>query len=114
MYKRYCNMTTYADMLLIIANILNIIYNIPQMVHTYRTKSVDDFDAWFLGLRLLYNVLWVLYGIDVNSMLVVGNSIMTIIASVFIGYYKFISYMERRKARQVIPNNTDDGSVVAD
>jgi hypothetical protein len=47
-------------------------------------------------------------------MLVVGNSIMTIIASVFIGYYKFISYMERRKARQVIPTNICEGSVDAD
>jgi len=83
---------SYENILLIVANIINIVYNIPQMVRTYKTKSANDFDVWFLGLRIFYNFLWILYGIEVNSMLVCLNSVVTIFATAFVSYYKFIGY----------------------
>ena len=50
-YVLYRNMAdlSYENLLLIIANIVNLIYNIPQMVRTYKTKSANDFDVWFLN-----------------------------------------------------------------
>jgi len=83
---------SYENILLITANVINLIYNIPQMLRTYRTKSANDFDIWFLGLRIFYNFVWILYGIEVNSMLVCLNSVVTILATAFITYYKIIGY----------------------
>jgi uncharacterized protein with PQ loop repeat len=87
---------SYQNILLIIANVINLVYNIPQMVRTYKTKSANDFDVWFLGLRIFYNFLWILYGIEVDSMLVCLNSVVTIFATAFVSYYKFIGYINMK------------------
>lgn len=82
-------MDNYRDVLLIVANVINVVYNIPQIIHTYKTKSANDFDTWFIVLRIFYNVLWIMYGIDDDNMLIVLNSVVTIFTSGIIGYYKF-------------------------
>ena len=82
-------MDSYRDVLLIIANVINVVYNIPQIIRTYKTKSANDFDTWFIVLRIVYNVLWIMYGIDDDNMLIVLNSVVTIFTSGIIGYYKF-------------------------
>ena len=101
---------TYENILLIAANIINLIYNIPQMLRTYRTKSANDFDIWFLGLRIFYNFLWILYGIELNSILVVINSIVTILATLFICYYKIMTYLTNSRTILPITNLVDEKS----
>ena len=101
---------TYENILLIAANIINLIYNIPQMLRTYRTKSANDFDIWFLGLRIFYNFLWILYGIEINSILVVINSIVTILATSFISYYKIMTYLTNSRTILPITNLVDEKS----
>ena len=97
---------SYENILLIIANVINLVYNIPQMVRTYKTKSANDFDVWFLGLRIFYNFLWILYGIEVESMLVCLNSIVTILATAFVSYYKYVGYsnMKNKIVATIEPN----------
>jgi uncharacterized protein with PQ loop repeat len=79
---------------LILANIINIVYNIPQMVQTYKTKSTKDFNIWFIVLRICGNFIWMVYSIEVNSLLMLINYSVTVIASLFIGYYKWHEYLE--------------------
>jgi MtN3 and saliva related transmembrane protein len=79
---------------LILANIINIVYNIPQMVQTYKTKSTKDFNIWFIVLRIIGNTIWMVYSIEVNSLLMLINNSVTVIASLFIGYYKWREYLE--------------------
>lgn len=98
------NMSTYINILLISANIINVIYNIPQIMRTIKTKSANDFDAWFLFLRIFYNILWILYGIAIDTSLVALNSVVTIIASSIIAYYKYRGY----KASLIVPEITPD------
>lgn len=76
------------NVMLIIANVINLIYNIPQMVKTYQTKSTRDFSGWFLSLRVIGNAIWVVYSIYVANLLMLINNVVTVIASVFVGYYK--------------------------
>jgi MtN3 and saliva related transmembrane protein len=76
------------NVMLIIANVINLIYNIPQMIKTYQTKSTRDFSGWFLSLRVLGNAIWVVYSIYVANLLMLINNVVTVIASVFVGYYK--------------------------
>jgi uncharacterized protein with PQ loop repeat len=73
--------STTMNVFLVIANIINLVYNIPQIVKTIRTKSTNDFSEWFLGLRIIGNLIWVAYAININSFLLLLNSII-------IGFYK--------------------------
>ena len=82
------NVSLATNIFLIIANIINLIYNLPQMIKTYKTKSTRDFSGWFLSLRVIGNVIWVAYAIEVDSMLMLINNVVTVISSIFIGYYK--------------------------
>lgn len=103
------NVSLTMNIFIIIANIINIIYNIPQMVKTYKTKSTKDFSEIFLLLRIIGNTIWLAYSIEVNSFLMILNNAVTIIASVFIGYYKVIEIIEeRRKRKYDIVNNDID------
>jgi len=81
------------------------VYNIPQMVHTYKTKSTKDFSIWFITLRIFGNSIWVLYEIEVNSMLMLINNTVTVLSSIFICYYKVINYYEERTQHQKAHKN---------
>ncbi len=58
------------------------------MVKTYQTKSTRDFSAWFLFLRVVGNLIWVAYAIELDSLLFLLNNIVTVLASLFVGFYK--------------------------
>jgi MtN3 and saliva related transmembrane protein len=79
---------------LILANIINLLYNIPQIVQTYKTKSTKDFNIWFIVLRIIGNFIWLVYALEVNSLLMLINYSVTVISSLFIGYYKWREYLE--------------------
>jgi MtN3 and saliva related transmembrane protein len=83
------NVSPTMNILLIIANVINVVYNIPQIIHTYRTKSTKDFNTWFIVLRIVGNAIWVVYAVDINSTLMIINNVITVASSVFIAYYKF-------------------------
>jgi MtN3 and saliva related transmembrane protein len=81
---------------LILANIINIVYNIPQMIQTYRTKSTKDFNIWFIVLRIIGNSIWMVYSIEINSLAMLINNSVTVFASLFLGYYKLRDYLDTR------------------
>jgi len=91
------NVSTTTNIFLVIANIINLFYNIPQMYKTYKCKSTKDFSGTFLLLRIIGNTIWVEYAIEVNSFLMLLNNMVTIISSLFIGYYKLNEILEERK-----------------
>lgn len=79
---------------LILANIINIVYNIPQMIQTYKTKSTKDFNIWFIVLRIIGNSIWMVYSIEINSLAMLINTSVTVFASLFLGYYKLRDYLD--------------------
>lgn len=82
------NVSTEMNVFLIIANIINLVYNIPQIVKTIKTKSTKDFSEWFLGLRIVGNLIWMAYAIEINSFMLLLNSLVTVISSLIISIYK--------------------------
>jgi MtN3 and saliva related transmembrane protein len=90
------NVSLTMNIFIIIANIINIVYNIPQMVKTYKTKSTKDFSETFLLLRIIGNSIWIAYSIEVNSFPMLLNNIVSVGASVFIGYYKVIELTNKQ------------------
>ena len=105
------NVSLTMNVFLIIANIINLIYNIPQVVKTFKTKSTKDFSSSFLFLRVIGNIIWIGYAIEVDSFLMLTNNIVTVISSLFLGYYKTIEIYnenkENKKSKESKTNNYD-------
>ena len=91
------NVSTTTNIFLVIANIINLFYNLPQMYKTYKCKSTKDFSATFLLLRIIGNTIWTEYAIEVNSFLMLLNNLVTILSSIFIGYYKLCEIINEKK-----------------
>ena len=91
------NVDTPTNVLIIIANIINICYNIPQMVKTYKIRSTGDISGWFLFLRVIANGIWTGYAIQIDSMLMLINNLITVLASLFVGYFKYIEITSKKE-----------------
>ena len=83
------NVSPTMNVFLVIANIINIIYNVPQVVKTYQTKSTKDFSSWFIFMRIVGNSIWFTYSLEINNIQMIINNTITVSSSLFIGYYKY-------------------------
>ena len=94
--------STTMNVFLVIANVINFVYNIPQCIKTYKTKSTKDFSSTFLFLRVIGNAIWLAYSIEIKAFLFILANIVSVIASIFISYYKvielFVDYKKNRDA----------------
>jgi uncharacterized protein with PQ loop repeat len=82
------NVSTTMNIFLVIGNIINLIYNIPQMVKTYKSKTTGDFSPTFLFMRIVGNTIWLAYSIELNEFLFIVSNIVSVFSSIFIGYFK--------------------------
>ena len=76
-----------------IANIIGLIYNIPQMIHTYKTKKVNDISSISLTLRLISSVMWCCYCLYFQLYEIGLSWFITLISSIMISYYK-LNYID--------------------
>lgn len=91
------NVSLTTNIFVIIANIINLIYNVPQMYKTWKTKSTKDFSTSFIVLRVAGNIIWVAYAIEISSFLMLVNNCVTVLASVFIFYFKAQELLNDKK-----------------
>lgn len=91
------NVSLTTNIFVIIANIINLIYNVPQMYKTWKTKSTKDFSTSFIVLRIAGNIIWVAYAIEISSFLMLVNNCVTVLASVFIFYFKAQELLNDKK-----------------
>lgn len=98
------------NVFLIIGNLNNLIYNIPQMAKTYKLKSTKDFSSAFLFMRVFGNIIWLAYSIELNKFLFLFSNIVSLISSMFVCYYKvcelYVDYIKQKQ--RVIFNETLD------
>ena len=103
---------TYKNSILVVCNVINVIYHLPQIIKTYKTKSVKDFDTYYLFLGNLHSFCWVLYGIEDNNGLMIFNSCLTMFSISFVSYYKIHSYIsdyyKNKKLANVDVNNNNN------
>jgi len=90
--------------ILIACNVINVIYHVPQIIKTYRTKSVSDFDSYYLFLGNLHSLCWVIYSIVDNNYLMIFNSCVTMFSISFVSYYKVHSYISDRYKKKQLAN----------
>lgn len=107
------------NVFLVIGNIVSLVYNIPQMVKTYKTNSTKDFSSTFLFLRVVNNSIWLAYSIELGTFLFLLANITSVICSLFLSYYKaFELYDIHKEHKNTIIElkdtfNTDDCSNTA-
>ncbi len=103
------------NVFLIIGNIINLIQNIPQVIKTYKIKTTGDFSGWSLLLRVVSNIIWTAYAIEINSVLMIINNTVTIVTTSYIGYYKINDILNNRKKFkyiQYINSVTNDDNLI--
>jgi MtN3 and saliva related transmembrane protein len=105
------NVSSTTNVFLIIANIINLFYNIPQMYKTYKRKTTKDLSGWFLLLRIIGNSIWIEYAIEVDSLLMLINNIVTVLSSIFVGYYKLIEILNDRNNINDINNINNKNNI---
>jgi len=76
------------NVFIIIGNIITLFQNIPQVIKTYQVKSTKDFSSIFLFMRLSACFIWGAYSIEIESLLMLINNLITLSSTIFIGYYK--------------------------
>ena len=85
------------NVFLIIGNVICIGYNIPQMIQTYKTRSTKDINEWFILLRVLGNTPFVVYSIYLGQLNLIISYSFAILASLFIGYFKFLEISSKHE-----------------
>lgn len=97
--KHFCTNTTkimsWAPPFVWTANILGIVYNIPQIHHTYQTKKVDDISTTSLILRLVSSVMWSFYCVYFSMWDVGASWFITLSSSILIAYYKIFQQIQK-------------------
>ena len=84
------------NIFLILGNVICIGYNIPQMIQTYRTKSARDINEWFIILRIVGNIPFVVYSIYLGEVNLFVSYTFSVLASIFIGYFKYLNMREAK------------------
>jgi len=79
----------FMTILVNIANVLSILYNVPQMWRTHKLKKADDISSHFLWMRLSAGIIWSIYCIYYRMWYVIISWTTTIISTTQILYYKY-------------------------
>ncbi len=97
------------NVFLVIGNIINFVYNIPQIVKTYKTKSTKDFSPTFLFMRVIGNCIWLAYSIELRAFLFILSNIVSVFSSIFISYYKAVElYNDYLKEQMYKPMDEEE------
>ena len=98
------------NVFLVIGNILNLVYNVPQIVKTYKSKSTKDFSSTFLFMRVVSNSIWLAYSIELNTFLFLMCNVVSVASSVFISYYKVVEMYSNYNKDKAIEMTYDAAS----
>lgn len=104
------NVSITMNVFLVIGNIINLLYNIPQIVKTYKTKSTKDFSPTFLFMRAIGNCIWLAYSIELKQNLFMLSNIVSVFSAFFISYYKAIELMDEHFYKKMNAVDDDDAN----
>jgi uncharacterized protein with PQ loop repeat len=91
-----------------IANVVNIVYNVPQMYHTYKCKTTTGISPIFLHARFYCSILWTIYCIYYRLWYILVSWLTTGTSTIFMLYYMHVyPRIQKRKMLRDM-NNTND------
>ena len=80
-----------------LGNILNLAYNIPFVYLVWKNRSSKNISGSFLALRFCGSVSWLVYAALVQDAWVAFSYIVTLIATILIGYIKCVERKNKKK-----------------
>ncbi len=89
------------NVFIIIGNIITLFQNVPQVIKTYKVKSTRDFSTVFLLMRVTACFIWGAYSIEIESLLMLINNLITLFSTLFLGYYKTKEIMNDYKLKNI-------------
>ncbi len=95
------NVSKTMNAFIIIGNIITLCQNIPQVIKTYKVKSTKDFSSIFLLMRVSACIIWGAYSIEIESLMMLINNLITLSATGFISYYKIKELIIDYKKQQI-------------
>jgi uncharacterized protein with PQ loop repeat len=90
-----------------IANVVGVLYNLPQMYHTYKRKTTSDISPIFLHARFWCSIMWIVYCLYYKFWYVFVSWVITGTSSTFMLYYMHI-YPRLNKKPEFLPVSTSD------
>jgi len=89
--------------IVLLGNITIFTYNLPQVIHTVKTKSVKDISSIFLWLRVLAALLWGFYSAYKNEIDVLISWILTGGSSCILLFFKYkFHYQDKNKSLEMV------------
>ena len=95
------NVNLTMNIFIIIGNLITVFQNVPQVIKTYKVKSTRDFSSIFLFMRLAACFIWGAYSIEINSLLMLINNLITLLSTMFICFYKMKEIISDYKSRNI-------------
>lgn len=99
-------MAEAASIIGILVGVIGIAYNLPFTYRVLKRRSAKDIDGYFLLMRTLATVLYIVYGILIDDIYIIVANIVPAISTVIIGIVKFRNH-NRVVTWKEIHNNVD-------
>ncbi|MCK9476768.1 MAG: SemiSWEET family transporter [Candidatus Muirbacterium halophilum] len=73
----------------ILATILIVIAYVPQLIQVLKAKSAENVNGEMFSILIISNILWIIYGININAYSIILCNGLNLIQSTIIIYYKY-------------------------
>jgi MtN3 and saliva related transmembrane protein len=73
----------------ILASIFALSSTVPQIIKGVKTKKMDDVSVWLILSLIVGLSLWVIYGIAINDVVIVGGNTVGVSLNVVLLFLKF-------------------------
>jgi MtN3 and saliva related transmembrane protein len=73
----------------ILASIFALSSTVPQIIKGVKTKKMDDVSVWLILSLIVGLSLWVIYGIGINDVVIVGGNTVGVSLNVVLLFLKF-------------------------
>ena len=72
-----------------VAGTISSVTFLPQVVKTWQSKSAKDISLWMFLLVTLSVIMWLIYGLFLNSVPIIYTNSMVLIMSLIMLYFKW-------------------------
>lgn len=73
----------------IVATILIVIAYVPQLIQVLKAKSAENVNGEMFSILIISNILWIIYGFNINAYSIILCNGLNLIQSTIIIYYKY-------------------------
>ena len=80
----------YDSLIGISAAFLTALSFVPQIIKAYRTKRMKDVSRYLMTLFTTGSILWIIYGIVHNDLVIVGANTTAAVFNMVLLYYSFV------------------------